>query len=440
MEPFLPLLLMFPIAIENRSEMKNDLSIDIPSIDIPTSNAGLSIEYCRIQTVDEARDFFGPISPEERAWRDEKYFSALANSPRSKLGIGEHDRAESYIFGNGIYPNADVKGHENHFPVSVKVVNIDELYISQYETMDLSAHADEFPWETGESEIYLHLTIKRLILSGGSTLKIQGNVLILNCDEVVSNNTDKNAATIELGGSESLQLRSVSRIQPSSRMAIHGQDGADGEPLRQESTALGVCIINGTDANKGEDGRDGTKGSCGYTGRNGSMLFLSDLRFGRITGFGIQGIRIKAGAGSGFPGGNGSDGGNGGDGGNGASGAVTAFGIIEGFPGGKGGRGGNGGNGGRGGNGGLCCDVFLSIPPGKTNVFQTEAMPSKGGDGGLGGNGGNGGFKGVNGALYPGESLASGSSRASDGVKGINGSKGKSREAPGINIYERANH
>jgi hypothetical protein len=166
------------------------------------------------------------------------------------------------------------------------------------------------------------------------------------------------------------------------------------------------------------------------------MLFLSDLRFGKLTGFDKPSIKLKAGAGSGFPGGNGGDGGDGGKGGDGASGMITPFGIVKGCQGGRGGNGGDGGNGGRGGNGGLCCDVFVAVPLEKSSVFQTETLASPGGKGGIGGKGGKGGAAGLNGKFYEDESVVAHTLDGKDGVNGMNGFDGKTRDAPKVHIYE----
>ncbi|MBV8390837.1 MAG: hypothetical protein JO080_13625, partial [Mucilaginibacter sp.] len=374
---------------------------------------------------------------EERAWRGDVYFDALLKSPRSRLGIGEHDRAEAYIFGNGSYPDQDKRAHLNHFPVSVKVMTMDELYIAPREVVDLTAYADEFPWPIGEEEIYLHLTINRLILSAQSKIVVKGNVFILNCLKAIGNNISEDQAIIELGSSNSVQHSRVSRLIPTKGNENKGCNGIDGEPLKREPTPLGVRVIEGSGANEGQKGGDGSKGIDGSAGPNGAMLFLSDLRFKELEGFPKQSIKLKAGAGPGFPGCDGGDGGNGGNGGNGASGALTPFGMIRGFSGGAGGHGGNGGDGGRGGHGGLACDVFVSIPPQKSLVFHLEAFASPGGTGGNGGKGGKGGAAGTNGNLFQDETSQSISIAGEDGMKGLRGCDGKTRCAPNIHIYEQ---
>ncbi|MDO3628611.1 hypothetical protein [Mucilaginibacter sp. BT774] len=394
------------------------------------------VDYIRIPTVEEAKQFFGPISPEERAWRGKMYFNEMLQTPRSKLGLGEHDRAEAYIFGDGIFPERDKAAHQSHFPVSVKVIAINELFLSPFQVMDLTALAEEFPWDIGDSEIYLHLTIQRLILGCQSKLIVNGNVLILYCAEAVANDLNGGQAIIELGSSDAVQERSFFRPRPVSNVPAHGEDGSNGAALEGEATPLGLRIREGCDSYKGQDGGAGSKGTVGNKGRNGAMLFLSDLRFGKLTGFEKQSILLKAGAGAGFPGTDGCDGGNGGNGGRGTDGMATTFGLVRGYPGGRGGRGGDGGNGGRGGNGGQCCDVFVSVPPQHSIVFQSETSPAPGGIGGKGGKGGLGGTAGRYGKFQgDGEDLLA--AKGENGSNGIAGAAGKTREAPKVHIYER---
>ncbi|WPO81408.1 hypothetical protein SD427_11600 [Chryseobacterium sp. JJR-5R] len=402
-------------------------------------NSNIDFEYILIPTVKETKQFFGPITSEERTWRDKMYFDALLKSPRSKLGIGEHDRAEAYIFGNGIFPDVDSDAHKNHFPVSVKVMRIEELFIPPGETVDLTAHPGEFPWDTGDSEIYLHLTVKRLILSRQSRLVVNGNVFILNCEEAVAHDLNGGYAIIELGTSDFIQQLSFPRLRPvdeALKPEINGVNGADGFCLNVESTPLGLRVIDGGESHHGSDGTDGRNGLKGGNGRNGAMLFLSDLRFGRFSGFKANSIHLKACAGTGFPGSDGSQGGNGGNGGNGADGLSTPFGIAKGFAGGSGGNGGNGGNGGRGGSGGMSCDIFLSLPFQSAYFFQAVTSCSSGGNGGKGGAGGKGGYAGLHGDLYENEGSAE-VQNGKNGHQGFAGADGRTREAPKIHIYER---
>ncbi|OQP39949.1 hypothetical protein A4H97_17175 [Niastella yeongjuensis] len=399
-------------------------------------NARNTVRYLRIPTVEEARHFFGPVAAAERVWRNAVCFDALLTSPRSRLGIGEHDRAEAYIFGNGVFPEEDRAAHRRHFPVSVKVMTIDELFIAPHEVVDLSAHADEFPWNTDGAEIYLHLTINRLALHAQSKLVVKGNVFILNCLKAIGNIIGDNQAVIELGSSSLVQHSIASRTMPMKQFNNNGHDGAAGEPLKQSSTPLGIRVSEASDACNGQKGGDGSRGADGSAGANGAMLFLSDLRFGELEGFQKQGIKIRAGAAPGFPGAIGDVGGAGGKGGEGASGLITPFGLIKGFAGGNGGHGGSGGNGGRGGNGGLTCDVFVSVPHQKSTVFEIETFASPGGKGGDGGKGGKGGAAGMHGMFYDDGGLTH-SLAGEDGVNGLNGQDGKTRNAPNVHIYER---
>ncbi len=394
-------------------------------------------QYLRVPSFQAAKALFGFISDDERNWRGERYFNKVLVSPRSRLGLGEHDRAEAYVFGNGVFPEMDRASHERHFPIPVKVITADTLFIAANETLDLSASPTEFPWSTGHSEIYLHLVINKLILSANSKLVVNGNVLILDCLEAVSNIPDGKQAVISISGSTAPQ-HSILSHQPHKKMVpCNGEPGEDGEPLLRESTPLGLRLAAGNDLNKGMPGTNGGTGADGNAGPNGAMLLLSDLRFGHLTGFQKNSIKIMAGAGPGFAGGNGGAGGDGGNGGRGASGAITAFGIVNGFPGGTGGNGGNGGKGGKGGSGGMACDVFVSVPFSNSRVFQPETFASTGGKGGTGGAGGKAGAAGENGDLYENNNINTIPTGGVDGLNGENGTAGKSRPAPNIHIYER---
>lgn len=396
-----------------------------------------SVEYLKVPSFEAAKALFGFISDDERHWRGEKYFNEVLQSPRSRLGLGEHDRAEAYVFGNGVFPEADRTSHQRHFPIPVKVVRADELFIAANETIDLSAKPADFPWQTGHNEIYVYLVVKKLVLSANSKLVVNGNVFILDCLHAVSNIPCGDQAIIALSGSAVAQHSTRSHQPPKNMAPCHGDDGDDGERLLPESTPLGLRLPAGNELNKGQPGTDGQAGTAGQAGPNGAMLLLSDLRFGHLTGFQKHSIQIKAGACPGFPGANGGSGGNGGNGGNGASGAITAFGLVKGFPGGAGGNGGKGGRGGKGGSGGMACDVFVSLPAGQSHIFQPEAYASVGGKGGNGGKGGKAGSAGKNGDLYDPARGSSPLTRGVEGLNGENGAPGKSRPAPGIHIYER---
>lgn len=398
------------------------------------------VDFVQVHTVEEARKFFGPIEGKERVWRSVKYFDHLQYSPRSRMGLGEHDRVEAHVFGNAPYPGEDQAAHERHFPLSVKVVDIPVLRLAPGETRNLSATAEEFPWDTGNAEIYLHLNIGKLVFAPGSKIIIRGNVSVLNCTRAIGENLSGDPASIEYGGSDKLQHSITSRRNP--LHDLKGGDGADGlhgQQLKTSSTPLGLRIHPGSDQHRGMDGNPGESGSKGHPGANGAMLFFSDLRFGQLEGFERGNIKIIAGAASGFPGGEGGSGGNGGKGGDGASGGITPFGIINGVAGGIGGTGGNGGDGGRGGNGGLACDVFVSVPKDKVSIFQSEAHEAKGAKGGSGGEGGKGGIGGMHGRYYNDPQGMTSASDGQDGLRGSEGRAGKSRPAPNIHIYERPN-
>jgi hypothetical protein len=402
-----------------------------------TSKPGMRVEYVRILTLNDAKQFFGPISHDERVWRQTIYFDDLLRSPRARLGIGQHDRGEAFMFSNGDLPMIDAPGHTNHFPISVKVATIDELFVPEGETVDLSAVKEEFPWVIGEAEVYLKLTVNKLVLGRQSTVSIKGNVLIFTCHNVVGNGIGDHYATLEVGGAEAPQQSMASRRLRTSANAIHGNRGRDGLPLARESTPLGCRVGVPTSVSLGEDGTNGLHGNPGSFGANGAMLFHSDLRFEGIEGFQNGHLKLIAGAAHGFPGGDGSTGGNGGSGGNGADGLATPFGIARGCRGGNGGNGGNGGDGGKGGNGGLACDVFVSAPAKDFHVFHVETYPAAGGVGGAGGKAGIRGVAGVPGAFYEASDRAAPAIDGKDGSIGHPGRCGKERPAPNVHIYKR---
>jgi hypothetical protein len=393
--------------------------------------------YLRISSFEEAKVRFSKISERERLWRGEKYYDEVLKSSRARLGIGEHDRAEAYIFGNGAFPEGDKESHERHFPIPVKVMTIDELYLSPFEVLDLSTTAEEFPWDVGHREIYVHLVVNKLILNAGSKLLVKNNVFVMDCLQAIGNNLNGNQAIIELRGTNTVQRRIQDNDISLNKTIMNGENGRDGDPLKQESTPLGMRWVEGNIENKGHNGINGKKGLNGKRGSNGAMLFLADLRFGQLNDFSNNSIKILASAASGFPGTNGGPGSNGGNGGNGATGAMTTFGIVKGCEGGSGGNGGDGGKGGKGGNGGLCSDIFVSIPQQKTHIFEIRTFAAPSGKGGDGGMGGIGGKKGGNGEYFKEDNNRSLSKDGKDGAKGMSGSHGKTRSAPHVHVYER---
>ena len=174
----------------------------------------MRVEYIQVSTVEHAKAFFGPIARAERQWRSAQYFEPLLKSARAKLGVGEHDRAEAYIFGDEPFPEFDASAHRSHFPVSVKVLHAADLSLGPGEVMDLSAVPTQFPWDTGDSEIYVILNVQRLFLGRHSTLRVNGNVFILNCEEVLANSMRDGYASIEVGASNEVQQRSFLRTKP----------------------------------------------------------------------------------------------------------------------------------------------------------------------------------------------------------------------------------
>ncbi len=399
------------------------------------AETGYKSEYLCIETAEDARQLFGPVSSAEREWRSKVCFEPLEKSGRARLGIGEHDRAEAYILANGKFPLSDGKAHHTHFPISVKNIHAECLFVGPGEVLDLSVRPEEFPWDTRDAELYLHLSVKQLILSQQSRLVVNGNVFILKCEQLIANDLQGGTAVISLGASDAIQQTSFSQGCAREPWRLKGEDGVNGEDaaaLEIESTPLGVRVTNKVSASEGKAGTDGMNGLNGENGRNGSMLFLTDLRFSQLKDFPPGSIHIRAQAGEGFPGMDGGDGGGGGHGGKGTEGIVTPFGVYRGHPGGKGGRGGEGGTGGNGGKGGICCDILLSVPEDSARIFRVISLPSSGGKGGLGGIGGQGGRPGSNGYLSPSAPLP----EANNGNNGRVGNEGRCRPGPQCHIFE----
>jgi|694.fasta_scaffold39373_4 hypothetical protein len=405
---------------------------------LPTGSQPLRSEYVQISTIEEAYEFFGPLSSEQRQWRSARYFDPLLKSARAKLGVGEHDRAEAYIFGCGPYPTLDSSAHRSHFPVSVKVLYATQMTLAPGETLDLTAVPTEFPWDIHDQEPYLLLNVQRLQFGRHSTLRVNGNVFILKCEEALADGLHDGYATIQVGASNAVQQRSFQRTGLAPRTLLHGADGcagADGPPPTVESTPLGVKAVADGQPRAGGAGSDGSGGSNGLPGRNGAMLFLTDLRFARLSGFGHHGLHLQAQAGAGFDGTPGGNGGQGGPGGAGSDGLVTAFGVVPAHEGGPGGRGGAGGAGGKGGNGGLSCDLFVSVPEHDASAFLPQTLPSQGGRGGAGGKGGKGGTGGPSGWITALACDAAHGPVGADGPDGHDGRSGKSRDAPRVHIF-----
>jgi len=395
-------------------------------------------EYLRIPDVLTAKQFFGPINADEREWRSNNYFIEICDSARSQLGIGEHDRAEAFIFGAGEYPERDNTAHDSHFPISVKVMNFNELELKKDESIDLTAHASEFPWDVGKAEVYLYVRVKRLILGNGSRIEVNGNVFILDCQKAIGTNLEPTQQANIIVGSYPIIPRDHQFDSVKEKMGLlDGIGGKDGQSLKRESTMFGPRLISGSESANGEAGANGKNGARGANGQNGNMLFLADIRFSQMEGFIDRTIKISARAAPGLPGGIGNSGGDGGNGGTGASGSLTTYGLVSGHTGGNGGNGGDGGDGGRGGNGGLACDIFVSIPQECRIIFETESFPSFGGQGGEGGSGGNGGRPGKNGAFSNLNDIYSFPINGKVGNQGKIGKSGKQRRAPKIQIFER---
>lgn len=398
-------------------------------------NTDVRTKYLRVNTIQEAKQLFGDISSKERVWRQSVSFDRILNSPRQRLGIGEHDRVESYVFGNGVYPIEDIESHRRHFPISIKVVESDEVYLAPGQVIDFSAKPSEFPWETGNTELYLYLKIKNLIISRQCKIVVSGNVFVFECDHLIGDSLGADKAYINLRHGYYEESNNENQ-NTSIKDGKNGKRGSHGKSLKGESTSFGMFVTEGTDCNMGTKGANGEVGYKGKNGKNGSMLYLADLRFKKLTGVSKDSIVIQARAEDGSPGGYGGNGGDGGKGGNGADGSITPFGIVQGLKGGDGGNGGNGGDGGKGGNGGLSSDIFVSIPYSTSQIFKIESKPSLGGAGGIGGKGGKPGKTGENGQYFPIDSNSQISSEGKTGLQGTIGKTGKNRPSPKVHIYE----
>lgn len=394
-------------------------------------------DYLQLHDLTEAKNFFGPISKSERIWRSQQSFGPLLASARSKLGIGEHDRGEAYMFGGHDYPHADQKSLERHFPLNVKHIYADILTIHEGQTVDFSASASEFPWDVAPGELYLKITIGKLLIGKNSGLQLRGNVFILDCQNI--------EALPDQCASFHIQLRDdgipASRIRltaPVSDNLRNGKDGANGRPAQEPvivQTPFYLDAKADTAHGVATAGKNGSNGQPGENGDNGGMLYLADIRLRKLTNLTKGAITIDAKAGDGFPGSHGGNGGNGGQGGDGANGIQTPSGLVGRTKGGQGGNGGSGGNGGNGGNGGLACDVYVSLPPAGHHMIQCLTSQSVGGRAGDGGTGGKGGSGGMHGGI-PDQTPYSYARSGANGPDGLKGRNGKSRPAPQIVLFE----
>lgn len=401
-----------------------------------------TVRYLQLQTLDEARVFFGPISKSERDMRWNECFAPLLKSGRARLGVGEHDRGEAYVFGGGPYPFGDEVSLARHLPLYVKHVEIPTLTLERNEVLDLSATSSEFPWPVDHAELYLKLDIGHLVVNSNCCIAVRSNVFIFNCttlSALVPSETRHLEIRLTDDGRPARRYRvsGDSRVNPS----LHGRaglKGLSGEAPSFRSTPFYTKIEITPEYCAGRSGGNGEAGARGSNGDNGGMLLLSDIRFGRILGFAPGSIVIHAQAGIGQTGAPGGDGGDGGSGGDGTDGVFSHGKLIHGALGGEGGKGGDGGCGGRGGHGGIASPVFLSIPAGEACRFTFNLLPGHGGNGGAGGSPGTGGICGRHGLHSEADVSGLLPTRGQAGIMGANGLPGKKRAPPKICIFEHA--
>ena len=399
--------------------------------------------YCtEIASPDLMRALFGPSSASACTARSRVFYKSRQMQTRQKLPLGIHDRAEEYIFANGIIPEEDLPAIQRHLPFRVCVLRCKTLRVGVNEVFDLSAHAEWWPGLHFREELYVYVHINELIVEPGAELVVFGNVLVFCCDEVRLDKPEgysardtgtkdtgtkdigtKDTGTKDTGTDVQLSIRGTRHYAFSNSRRVDAYDGLHGidgraclPPPQAEivPSIFGPIIDNDgnrpSNSGRAEDGGDGGDGSIGT---NGGMAMLADIRLGKLTHFQRKGFRIFGKAGDG------NRGGHGGNGGNGGNGPIP-------------GRGGHGGHGGAGGNGGLASNIFIQVPQTDQHLIDAETAPSAGGQGGTGGRKGQAG-QALEQADNEDKDQNTDTLQADDGLRGQDGKTGKSRA--GAEIY-----
>ena len=358
-------------------------------------------------------------STEEQRLRRRETFFHPAIAARRRLGQGLHDRGEAYVFAGGDNPEADERRRNGrHFPLHVKSVTVLEKVVPAGEVWDVSVRAGQWGLDDIE-ELYTLVNVGRLTLERDAELRVQGNVFVVLCQELVA----APGARIRIAPTPfSLDQRHGPHR---GRDGVHATAGASGRPGRApnvENTIIGFRLsdaitpeeLHGSPGGKGGDGGDGGDG------RNGGPSKLAEITIRSLRGE----LTVYAEAGVGGDGGRGGDGADGGSGGQGAKGCRTLDGDFPSGRGGAGGDGGHGGDGGCGGSGGISSNVYVNVAEADAARVTLVARPGFGGRGGEGGRGGLGGAAG--GASEPSLAAAAGA----PGRDGGSGTGGRTRPAP----------
>lgn len=397
--------------------------------------------FVEVPTLKEMRHLLGPADVAIRRARSRVYRAQMPYQGRSRLRLGMHDRGEEYCFAEGKIHPEDAAGHARHLPAHVKIVRLPVLSLRPGQTWDVSVSHIAWPGLHYKEELYVYVHVNRLLVEPGASLEVHGNVLVLECDEVVMQQCDRTAGNAAAG----FEIRILPTPYPAYSFyrrtpgrpgmdGVAGSNGRDSSAFSLIGTPFGPRLLVHTETPDGLPGEDGTDGTDGTSGQNGGMTMLADLRIGTLAGFPPASLRIFAQAGVGMPGGIGGRGGDGGHGGKGADGVDGIDGLILGGRGGRGGRGGNGGRGGAGGNGGIASNIFVQIPAEHVECLALCAKDSIGGPGGTGGAGGHGGAGGLHGAFAAPGDEARRAVAGEPGRNGEEGAPGKSRKAPAIHV------
>lgn len=408
-------------------------------LDLPLTPAKTpEVQKLCLSKLEDVRKLVGTSNHSARKLKSKVFYTGI--EARQRLPQGMHDRCEDFVFAGGPMPSAsDLAGLANHLPLHYKVMRLGTHRVRSGETWDLSVSPDE-DWDYLDAleERYVFVQVEHLQLETGARVVVRGNVLAMECgwlERVEPTRCDApvSAQLFDFGILPTPQ--SVDR-NASLNTGAHGRDGAlgdrgrDASPPRLTHSLFGRYLAEALQHHgRGEDGCPGGAGGDGKRGHSGGMCRLADLRFGRLSGFEQNSLRIFSQGGTGYPGGHGGHGGGGGDGGSGLDGFELANGAIPGGPGGAGGPGGNGGDGGDGGSGGISSNIFVQLPRDDVRLVQSLSLPAHGGPGGLGGQGGSTGQTGRCGAGCD-------STAGSTASQGLAGKAGRHRKArAGANFF-----
>lgn len=396
------------------------------------------VSLMRVPDPLRARALLAPADPEEARRRSAVFHLPKAYRARARLPLGQHDRLEEYLLADGRLHEADRRVHALHFPIHLKSIRLRELRLAAGETADLSAHAADWPGLHFREELYLRVSIDRLVVAPGAVLRWAGNIASIRIEKLVAAApvTPEAPFTIQVGGTPHHAHSGLRRMAAMAGIpGMPGRDGRDGVAAGVHHTPFGPQPLGPPAAadGRGETGASGTPGSAGSQGRNGGMVMHAGIEIFAVEGVSPAGFRLHVEAQPGEAGGAGGDGGPGGAGGAGAPGWAHPARARTAGSGGDGGEGGRGGDGGRGGAGGLASHVFVTLPQRALDILLLDARPAAGGAGGLAGTGGTGGSGGAGGrgADRPFLGRDADGERGRDGARGAHGRAGPAGRSGG---------